>query len=119
MPYQRAIPVQQSETEILTTEASRLVQVTSSHEQIQEPERPIPIPDSGQSILLTEEEIERIEEERIRNVVKLTATDQLNSEIITNRTRGKKQSTNKAENNESSTNAIKTSLPLSVAVARY
>lgn len=63
-----------------------MVQV--SHEQIQEPERPIPISDSGQSILLSEEEIERIEEERIRNVVKLTATDQLNSEIITNRTRG-------------------------------
>ena len=42
---------------------------------------------AGSSVPLTEEELEKIEKERTRNVVRLAATDQLNSEIITNRTR--------------------------------
>ena len=33
-------------------------------------------------------DLEEIEREKTRNVVRLAATDQLNSEIITNRTRG-------------------------------
>ena len=44
---------------------------------------------TGVSVPLTDEELDRIERERTRNVVRLAATDQLNSEIITNRTRGK------------------------------
>ena len=44
---------------------------------------------SGSSVPLDDDELERIEKEHTRNVVRLAATDQLNSEIITNRTRGK------------------------------
>ncbi|RWS14911.1 hypothetical protein B4U79_15761 [Dinothrombium tinctorium] len=36
---------------------------------------------------LSDEELERIDRERTRNVVRLAATDMLNSEIVTNRTR--------------------------------
>ena len=43
----------------------------------------------GISIPLTDEELDQLEKEKTRNVVRLAATDQLNSEIITNRTRGK------------------------------
>lgn len=42
----------------------------------------------GISIPLTDEELDQLEKEKTRNVVRLAATDQLNSEIITNRTRG-------------------------------
>jgi len=42
---------------------------------------------AGSAIPLNDEELERIEKEHTRNVVRLAATDQLNSEIITNRTR--------------------------------
>lgn len=48
-----------------------------------------PAPIKGTSILLNEEELEQIEREKTLNIVKLAATDQLNSEIVTNRTRGK------------------------------
>lgn len=44
-------------------------------------------PAAGSSELLSEEELERIQKEKTRNTVRLAATDQLNSEIITNRTR--------------------------------
>lgn len=44
---------------------------------------------TGVSVSLTDDELERLERERTRNVVRLAATDQLNSEIVTNRTRGK------------------------------
>lgn len=43
----------------------------------------------GISIPLSDDELDRLEKEKTRNVVRLAATDQLNSEIITNRTRGK------------------------------
>ena len=43
----------------------------------------------GISIPLTDDELDQLEKEKTRNVVRLAATDQLNSEIITNRTRGK------------------------------
>ncbi|XP_074602725.1 uncharacterized protein LOC141856339 [Brevipalpus obovatus] len=50
-------------------------------------QQPIPIPNSGRSIPLTEQELVQIEQEKTKNVVKLAATDQLNSEIVTNRTK--------------------------------
>ncbi|XP_015785920.1 uncharacterized protein LOC107363240 [Tetranychus urticae] len=51
------------------------------------PTETISIQGSGSSVVLTDDDLERLEKERTRNVVRLAATDQLNSEIITNRTR--------------------------------
>lgn len=47
-----------------------------------------PIANPGAAVALSEEDLERLEREKTKNVVRLAATDQLNSEIITNRTRG-------------------------------
>ncbi|KAI1305242.1 hypothetical protein HDE_01486 [Halotydeus destructor] len=42
---------------------------------------------TGSSVPLSDDELDKLEKERTKNVVRLAATDQLNSEIITNRTR--------------------------------